>query len=691
MRRLVFLLWMIPTVAFSQQAEQYIDSLKSLIPKAKEEDRPELFLRLSELSRRTSLDESLDYAFRGLEAAIYQKDNGTAARAYDILGKSHYIKGNFILASDCFRKGLNMAEDLRDSVLLAHLHNSLGIISFRQSKYEDALQQLLSSQMYWEGLGDEFNAATILINIGALYKRLNEFDTAIQTLKRALRESEKLNNPNLKASAYHNLGNVYEELNDYPQALSYYEQSLEIKKQHSQMGSLTSTLGNIARIYVKDNQLGQARKIYRDALKIGESSDRKSQLQQLEATWGEILLENGHSYEAEDHLLTALDLAELMEDKGAQKELHLQLAELYGQQRKYKLGYDHLHQYKQVSEKLYEARQDKQFVEMQTRQQLEEKEQTIQQLQMAQFQMRQEEKQGQLKFYSLLVLSIAIIIALLATFSRYRTKLQANIQLSQQKAEIEQKNELLEHQSQAIHLQNTRLMQSNQELEQFAYAASHDLREPLRTIRSYLQLLQRRYQTTLEASAQEFLEFALDGAVRLDNLLTDLLEYSRIGRTGMSRVKLDLNVVLSQVKKGLQSQIEQTKATIEWDQLPEITGYKTEIYLLFQNLISNAIKFHRPDVPPEIHISASKENQQWQIQVRDQGIGIPPQFHERVFQMYQRLHHRSEFEGSGMGLAICQKIIRNHGGEISIDSDGKVGTTFTISLPITAESYSTNG
>lgn len=230
---------------------------------------------------------------------------------------------------------------------------------------------------------------------------------------------------------------------------------------------------------------------------------------------------------------------------------------------------------------------------------------------------------------------------------------------------------------------NTELRSSNAELEQFAYVASHDLQEPLRMITSYMHLLERRYHTQLDADAQEFLHFAVDGANRMKVLIRDLLSISRAGTQAVHSADVSATAVLQNSLLDLKTTIEEKGAAITFDPLPTIFADPGLIARVFQNLIGNAIKFHR-DGAPQVHISASLVNDQWVFSVRDNGIGIEPQHAERIFQIFQRLHGAEAYPGTGIGLAISKKIIERHGGRIWLESTPGEGSTFYFSIPSAA-------
>lgn len=225
------------------------------------------------------------------------------------------------------------------------------------------------------------------------------------------------------------------------------------------------------------------------------------------------------------------------------------------------------------------------------------------------------------------------------------------------------------------------LRRSNEELGQFAYIASHDLQEPLRMVASYTQLLARRYVGRLDADADEFIAFAVDGATRMQRLIDDLLAYSRVGTQGVELSEVSSEDAFTRAVRHLGAAIDEQAARITHDPLPTVLADETQLVQLFQNLLGNAIKY-RGVGPPEVHVaaSASEDGDTWAFAVRDNGLGIDPVYFERIFGMFQRLHRRDEFSGTGIGLAICKKIVERHGGSLSVESALGLGSTFRFTL-----------
>jgi light-regulated signal transduction histidine kinase (bacteriophytochrome) len=228
-------------------------------------------------------------------------------------------------------------------------------------------------------------------------------------------------------------------------------------------------------------------------------------------------------------------------------------------------------------------------------------------------------------------------------------------------------------------VQAAELARSNAELEKFAYIASHDLQEPLRMITSYLYLLEHRYKDKLDTDAQDFINYAVDGAARMRRLIDGLLQYSRVNTQGQSFETVDCHMVLEQALANLQLTIAEEKATITHEPLPTLPGDAGQLVQLFQNLIGNALKY-RGDEAPQIHILAEDQGSHWQFAVRDNGLGIDPKDADRIFELFQRLHTTQTYSGTGLGLAICKKITERHGGRIWVESTPGLSSTFYFTL-----------
>jgi signal transduction histidine kinase len=274
------------------------------------------------------------------------------------------------------------------------------------------------------------------------------------------------------------------------------------------------------------------------------------------------------------------------------------------------------------------------------------------------------------------------IVALGADVDEMRRRIVADLQVvrtanesaESAKARLEQANETLERQT-------ADLRRSNQDLEQFAYVASHDLQEPLRKVASFCQLLQRRYAGQLDERADQYISFAVDGAHRMQRLINDLLAFSRIGRVSNEFTDVDLGEVVAAATAANDEALARTRAEVVYDGLPTVRGEEPLLTALFANLIGNSAKFRRPDRSPRIEISASRAGEEWEVVCRDNGIGIEAEYADKVFVIFQRLHPRDTYPGTGIGLAVAKRIVEHHGGRIWVDTGATDGTSIHFTIP----------
>lgn len=277
-----------------------------------------------------------------------------------------------------------------------------------------------------------------------------------------------------------------------------------------------------------------------------------------------------------------------------------------------------------------------------------------------------------LLFTMLLIVLIRVMGARLTTLE----------QIVQQSEKLRTVNKKLRLTTADLSRSKLRLEQNNRELKQFAYIASHDLQEPLRAVTSYVQLLAYRYKGKLDEEADEFIDFAVNGTLRMKALINDLMAYTHIDNMNKESTYIDVHIAIEVACQNLSFAIEESKATILYNDLPTLFVNETHLIQLIQNLISNAIKFRKAELSPIIEISCERVGNMWRFACRDEGIGIETAYRKKIFKIFQRLHYREEYPGTGVGLAICQKIVEQYGGEIWVESIHGEGTTFYFTFPI---------
>lgn len=280
--------------------------------------------------------------------------------------------------------------------------------------------------------------------------------------------------------------------------------------------------------------------------------------------------------------------------------------------------------------------------------------------------------------FRIITLTSAVQVAMRARYRQYEVRNLID-RLKQSHEDLERR---VEERTADLARANEELKRSNQELEMFAYVASHDLQEPLRMISGYSQLVEGQLPKDANSEISYLFGFIRDGVKRMHLLIGDLLAFSRLRSRNVNLDKVDLGVVLENIKKDMQVKIVANEASITHTEMPVVEGDWSQLYQLFQNLISNAIKFRRDEAPPKIHISSHRQNGCHYFSVEDNGIGIESMYFEKIFTIFQRLHSKDKFPGTGIGLAICKKVVQHHGGKIWLESEIGKGTTFKFNLPV---------
>lgn len=688
---LTFLIRLLPAQTLSRVQ---LDSLEQIANGAQGEKRLTLYLRLVEGYLNLDLDKASLYSEQGAALAMRLQNPMLIIRAFDMRGKTLFEQGRYQTASTNFQKGLNAAEQLGEPFPISILSNSMGVLKRQTGEYEEALLHFQRSLGLYQDMGAIPPQLSVMVNIGGLHLLLEQYDKAILILKEAFQLADQNGFEQTKGVLSANLGAAYEGKGNYQEALKYYEEVLQINQLTGSPGDLADGLSRIYSLLSTMGEPSLAQPYYQRAWLLVNEHKLINQKKVLLIEKGKAHQRNRQWGEARSALEEALELANQKEyqDQTTVLELEKMLADISAIQGDYSTAYRYLDHYEATQAKLYKENLDHSIDDLEQRfalqRRLEEADEELRRAQAF-------SEQQRLKLYGMLGAVMLIVIALVALYSRFRIKKRAHLTLSQQNdaiqqqnqllafknEEIQTQNDLLAEQSEAIRRQNHLLQQSNTDLEQFAYAASHDLREPLRTIRSYMQLLERRYTEVIDDSGREFIRFAVDGATRMDILLKDLLEYSRIGRSGMLPDWVDMNTVLSNVLQNLSRQISDNQAVVHLGEMPRIKGYETELYLLFQNLLSNALKFHGQNKISEVRIQMQEYADNYVFSVSDNGIGIPAEYKETIFSIFQRLHTRNDYEGTGIGLAICKKVVASHQGEIWVESQVGKGASFFIRLP----------
>lgn len=635
--------------------------------------------------------------------------NNGESEAHLYVGKEYYEKGLYEKALEAFLLAYQIESKSKNSENYVQTVISLGQTQFKLNDYETSNQHYKELLDYWGKKGEPAIKSKIMVDMGINHRILGNSEQSYTLLLDALQLQGSIGDNEGKLKSLYQLGTLFFYQKNYPEALNYYQKTHDLAKEINIQRSIYSSLAAIGSVYDRQENLEMASKFGLEAYEMAKQMDYAqgmaysahnlgsnflSQKQYFKALeffeealaikrkqgdkWGQVgtiramsALYNkiGESEKAITTIQSALEIAQEIGAKNRILEAYYYMAEAYKSAGKAEDGYKFLNKYIQLNDSVMNQQTISQMKEIKTDYEIQQKE--------AQIELLQKENEIDTLNTSIAISTalFLLILSLLLGRQIYSQK-KSNRLLEEKNREISNANEKIDHQNKALE-------SSNEELQQFAYVASHDLKEPLRMIGSYTSLIKRRYVTNLDPTAHEFMDFVVDGVTRMENLLNDLLTYSRVNSRELVLKNIDTKITMAIVLNNLQEAIKRQDATvnINYDKMPEIKASKTQINQLFQNLISNAIKFRGPH-SPVINIDCQKNNDQYIFSIKDNGIGINPENQQKIFEMFRRLHTNEEFEGTGIGLATCKKIVEKHKGKIWVESTVGEGSSFFFSIPI---------
>ncbi len=508
-------------------------------------------------------------------------------------------------------------------------YNNLAIINSIGNDYKTAMSYFLEALDRAIAINYRKSIADTLINIGTIYANLQNHEEALARYQTILEDYHDVLAVSTLAIVYNNVGNIFYLLNDATQARSYFEKSLEfaVASQYQEMTALAYT--QISRVYRMEGNTDDALVFAERARHLMEEKGETSGLQLNLINLAQLHYDLLDLESAIGLANQGLEVSEKTgDDVNRMKAMRL-LSTIYASQKDFEKAYNYQNDHSNLQDKVVKEQSRLHAIDIEIRYDIREKQRQIEQLK------RENEFQGKL---------------------------------------IVQGEQIAE--------QNTQLVFANEELQQFAYIVSHDLKEPLRMIASYAQLIMFRYKNIVDENFQTYLDFMSEGVTRMNSLLDGLLQYGTVGKEKEEQESVDIQEVIDAAEFNLKLLIRETKAVITVGKMPTVIAHPSRMVQLFQNLINNAIKFRLTEVQPKISITCTKKGKLYYFKVADNGIGIEQEHRERVFAIFQRLHTRQKYEGTGIGLSICQKIVQHLGGQIWIEDTEGGGSTFCFTIPI---------
>ena len=581
-------------------------------------------------------DSSLSYFMRA--ARIWEELGNTQklGSVYNNLGAAYSNHQDFATALSYYRKALFLPNSKRKPKSEGILLGNIGLMYLRLENYEKAKEYFMKNLSLAEELGESRDVGLIKINLGSVYYYQNDYANAFKYLQEGTEECMKVGYEYPIARGFRYMGKLYEAQEKYSAALSSYLQAAQYEGQHHSADGETRTL--IAKMYFFLGNNSQALGYAHRGLELAKDKEIKENAAQ------------------------ACDLLSSIYQKDKQYDKALIYIRRYTE---YKLGAS--------SEKM-----ESELLELQTRFETEQREKEL-----VMERKKVEEQEAQIYKESRYRKNLLVLLASLGVLLAFALAFAYRLQETYKK--LKRLNLAIQEQHEQLNVQANELKIRNQDLEKFSMALGHDLKQPLTTIKGYASLLSKTIPKIIPMDLQNvgtYLFHLNKGVERMEARIENLLKFYRTGAYMNQHNEVDLNKVLEDVRSDLHQAIEESQARIQYDQLPRVKGDPDLYAQLFQNLISNSIKYSKPHTRPEIAIEPMKNGRYWKIAIQDNGIGIEKDYLPGVFDLFSRVNSSNGVQGQGIGLATCKRIIELHGGAIAVDSSPGLGTTFTLSIPL---------
>ena len=542
--------------------------------------------------------------------------------------------GEVNLAHEFGLRAVQMREDLQDTEGLMKNLYSLGSLFYYQKNYKEAEEYY--TRVY--ELAQKSDNSRYIYNttsaLGTVYQELDQPDKALKYTAESLHLAEEINYTIGISYALHNFGSFYAERNEHEKALEYFQRSLAMKKEAEDEWGMTGDFIALGKSYTELENYRTAEESLQKALVLAKENRARVRVLEAEEALAKVYEKTGNVNAEAAKLRNVIALRDSMLTETAVKEMGSRKA-AYAMQKK---------------------------------------ESEIQKLQSEKVILEGQRQIFRLQAY-LWIGAFGIVVIAAAGLFFYSRKQKKVLDLLQEKHyEIAEKNE-------KIQIQNKLLEQSNTELQNFAYVASHDLKEPLRMVSSFSGLLKKRYDTVLDERGNEYMYYITDAVERMNTLLDDLLNYSRVNTSDKDLEKINTGNIAAKVKINLTPVLQEKHGELDipFDKMPELYGNKSQFGQLLQNLISNGLKFHNGKAPV-VKVDCEERKSDYLFSVKDNGIGISDENQKKIFDMFTRLHTRQQYEGTGIGLSTCKKIVERHGGEIWVESKEGEGSTFKFTV-----------
>lgn len=619
--------------------------------------------------KATNYEEAIDRFSDAFYFAEQLGDAYSAADASYMLGKTHYVANNYPLALKYYFDYLTLPRDITSNKKYARSFAYIAAIYQSVGNYDKALRFQYDALKIQEESKDSSGIMMTYYILGNILYYKEEYERAVNCYEKTYDIGEAIDNSNAMILAMCALGSCYEKQDELERAKTIQLEAYRLSDSLSNKLGIISSLQNMGTTLTKMGRYTEAEQYLLQSVEVSTNCHSDWGIIVGYKHLGILFFKQGNFPKAEYYLLNGLQLAEQNQEGIQQMEIHEQLSALYHEQSRDSEAFFHLESYQALKDSIHDPELSEEVHALEFNDVFREQKLKITEREL---EIKLLEEQTKVKQYRIFALLGSLFFVIIVSF------ILGKFYLKQQKLTT-----LLEEKNSEIEEKNKRLAAANSELKHFTYAASHDLKAPLRTIHSFTNLLNRRYGKLIDENGKEYIDFILGAANRMQNLLKDLLDYARLGNEVIPDSLVDLDQVIRSSLYNLQDDIDRQNAeiTLPEGQLPKVKGHQTQLLQVFQNIIGNALKFHQ-DAVPKINISFDVKDDRCVFAIRDNGIGIPSHKREKIFEMFTRLNDNTKYEGTGIGLATCKKIIERHGGKIWVESESQKGSIFFFTLPV---------
>ena len=671
----IHLSFLLGLISFSSLTSQtmVVDSLMEALQQADTDTaRINLLLELSWNYHNSKPQQTVDYAQRAYDIASAVSYERGKMKALNLIGIGLDAQGELDDALSYYEAALHQAEALKDSGKIWGYLNNVGLINERKGYYSKAMEYYHRSLSMIDENEHPEHISILLNNIGLIYDHLKEYPKALEYLERSLAIERQINNQLGITMALSNIGETYKNMGELDKAEIYFNDALKISERIEDKVGISSVLCNLGEVQLKKGLFENAANYFPRSLELAREIGDKSMEAHALTCLGKV---NSKQGKFQASIFSCLESLEIAKEMGAKKLIvdnYETLSESYSELGNFKRAFEYKQLQTEGKDELYSEEKSRQILDLSTQYETKKKE-----TENALLKEQQAKNEAIIQRRTIIGWGVALILALMSliAFILFNSNRQKQAYSQQLEMEVSRRTEELKQ-------SNEKLVKSNKELERFAYIASHDLKEPLRNIVSFTRLIERRLPESADKSIRDYMSFVINNSRQMHLLIEDVLEFSRIDSLRAKEDSTaDLNEVVAMVCGVLGSTLTEENVELDIGILPKVNAHSSHLFLVFKNLLENGIKYNQSS-HPIIKISCEQVGDFHQITVTDNGIGIDPQYSEQIFGMFKRLHNREEYQGSGLGLSICRKVINTYGGQIWVESEIGAGSRFTFSLPV---------